>query len=503
MMITTPFSGTETAAQRHARLRAITDWYFGAGAYDAAGSIGGAFGLLNTILSPAAVDREAFVSWAPKLNFINNPDLALPQQLFPAASGVMLDSSLLYNLTQDAAGSVPVTAPGQPIGRVLDISGAGLHAAQSVSAWRATARRRPASGARNGVRPTSEALSQWTSGGSVTVADNVPGGSTITAAVGSAQHTLISARDAGPANTDLTITLEAKAGTETVLILQPQGATSSNRWTYQVNLTTGVVTSLGGVGEATNAGALSEALSDGWWKITLKMKPQTTAGVGVALRAFMRTEAVWTAVGTETLQIRKVQIETGSTASGYQTVTSASDMAEAGFGSVWEAAFDGVDDRLLTPSIALASDEVTLVVAAAIPPTGTQYGVLRMVGGGGGQIGMVKRSDDRLYFSVGGSSVAAPVSPEAVMGGPVVWTLQGRISTSQVILRRNGVQVATSAASQGTGLYPTGQLEIGAWSGGQFGNASLSGLCLINKWLTPLELARVEKWAASKNGVVL
>ncbi len=502
MTITTPFAGTETTAQRHARLKAITDWYFGAGAYDAAGTIGGAFGLLNTLMSVPAVDREVFASWAPKVNFLNDPDLALPPRLFSGAAGVMLDASALTNLTQDSAGAVPVTDPGQPVGRVLDISGAGLHAAQSVSAFRATARRCPSSGARNRVRPTSEALSQWVLGGYVTVAENIPAGATITA-VGGTSHALLSYRDAGPSNSDITVTLEAKAGTETVLVLQPQGATFVNRWTYQVDLTTGEVTSLGGAGEATNAGAASQSLGDGWWKITIKMRPQTTAGVGVALRAIMRTEAAWVATGTETLQIRKVQIETGSTASAYQTVTSASDMSEAGQGSIWEAAFDGVDDRLLTPSIALESDEVTLVVAAAIPPTGTQYGVLRMVGGGGGQVGVVKGSDDRLYFSLGGSAIAAPVSPDAVRGGPVVWTLQGKISTSQAILRRNGVQVATSAASQGTGVYPTGQLEIGAWAGGQFGNSSLSGLCLINKWLSPLELARVEKWAAAKNGVAL
>ncbi len=426
-----------------------------------------------------------------------------PASLFFGSKGVLLDVSRIDTLAQDSAGATPVTAAGQPVGRVLDISGAGLHAAQSVSAWRATARRRPASGARNRVRPTSEALSQWDSGGSVTVADNTLGGSTITAAAGTAQHTLVSARDAGPSNSDITITLEAKAGTENVLILQPQGASPANRWTYRANLTTGVVTVLGGAGEAVNAGAVSASLGDGWWKITIKMRPQTAAGVGVVLRAYLRSEAAWSAVGTETLLIRKVQLETGTTATGYQTVTSASDMAEAGFGSVWEAAFDGVDDRLLTPSIALASDDVTLVVAATIPPTGTQYGVLRMVGGGGGQVGIVKGSDDRLYFSLGGSAIAAPVSPAPVIGGPVVWTLQGRISTSQSILRRNGVQVATSATSQGTGVYPTGQLEIGAWSGGQFSNASLSGLCIINKWLTPQELARVERWAAAKNGVIL
>ena len=405
-------------------------------------------------------------------------------------------------LAQDAAGTVPVTAPGQLVGLLRDQSGGTRHASQALAPARPLLVRSPVSGARNRARPSSEALSQWTSGGSVTVADNTPGGSSITAAAGSGQHTLISARDAGPANADLTITLEAKAGTETVLILQPQGASSSHRWTYQANLTTGVITSLGGVGEATNAGAASESLADGWWKITVKMKPQTTAGTGVALRAFVRTEAVWTAVGTETLQIRRVQIESGSAATKYQTVASAADITEAGGSDSWALPLDGVDDRLLTSALAMASDEVTLVMAAALAQTATQYGVLRLADAGG-TIGMVKASNNQLNFYAGGSSVAVvgPASP--VSGAPEVWTMQAKISPSQITIRRNGAQVATSTASQGTGVYPTGQMEIGGWAGGQWGATRLYGLLIINRILAPAELSLAETWMAARCGAVL
>lgn len=44
---------------------------------------------------------------------------------------VLLDPSDLSTLFQDAAGTTPVTAPGQPVGRILDKSGNGFHATAS------------------------------------------------------------------------------------------------------------------------------------------------------------------------------------------------------------------------------------------------------------------------------------------------------------------------------------------------------------------------------------
>lgn len=62
-----------------------------------------------------------------------------PKQLFkPADRGILLDPSVLSSLTQDAAGTTPVTAAGQPVGRIMDLSGLVNHATQSVPAARPT-----------------------------------------------------------------------------------------------------------------------------------------------------------------------------------------------------------------------------------------------------------------------------------------------------------------------------------------------------------------------------
>lgn len=57
--------------------------------------------------------------------------------LFSAGEkGVWYDPSDFSTMFQDAAGSTPVTAVGQPVGRILDKSGRGNHATQSTSTKR-------------------------------------------------------------------------------------------------------------------------------------------------------------------------------------------------------------------------------------------------------------------------------------------------------------------------------------------------------------------------------
>jgi len=60
-----------------------------------------------------------------------------PLQLFLAGEkGPWYDPSDLSTLFQDAAGTIPVTADGDPVGLMLDKSGNGYHARQSVSGSR-------------------------------------------------------------------------------------------------------------------------------------------------------------------------------------------------------------------------------------------------------------------------------------------------------------------------------------------------------------------------------
>ena len=55
-----------------------------------------------------------------------------------ANNGLLFDIGDMSTLFQDAAGTTPVTAVGQPVGKILDKSGNGYHATQSITASRPT-----------------------------------------------------------------------------------------------------------------------------------------------------------------------------------------------------------------------------------------------------------------------------------------------------------------------------------------------------------------------------
>lgn len=73
-----------------------------------------------------------------------------PASLFAASEqGVWYDPSDLTTLFQDSAGTTPVTATGQTVGRMLDKSGRGNHATQATTASRPTYGVVPLGGRRN------------------------------------------------------------------------------------------------------------------------------------------------------------------------------------------------------------------------------------------------------------------------------------------------------------------------------------------------------------------
>lgn len=64
------------------------------------------------------------------------PEVAFLNLFRNGEQGVWYDPSDFSTLFQDAAGTIPVTAVGQPVGRILDKSGRGNHATQSTTTSR-------------------------------------------------------------------------------------------------------------------------------------------------------------------------------------------------------------------------------------------------------------------------------------------------------------------------------------------------------------------------------
>lgn len=98
--ITTDFGGSENAATRLSRLGNIYDFWWGAGAFVLAGTLGTVRTTMNTISPNDGTNDEAFGSWLTKWNALNDPS----KLLFDTLSG---DTGLF--VVDDAFGADGVT----------------------------------------------------------------------------------------------------------------------------------------------------------------------------------------------------------------------------------------------------------------------------------------------------------------------------------------------------------------------------------------------------------
>ncbi len=75
---------------------------------------------------------------AEQSSLMFNPLSNIVRSIIADANGAMLDPSDMTTMFQDAAGTTPVTAVEQPVGKIIDKSCNGNHATQSVTASRPT-----------------------------------------------------------------------------------------------------------------------------------------------------------------------------------------------------------------------------------------------------------------------------------------------------------------------------------------------------------------------------
>jgi hypothetical protein len=89
--------------------------------------------------------------WTPKATIVGGASKTFNQlikSLFAnSEQGFAYDPNDLSTMYQDAAGTIPVTAVGQPVGRILDKSGRNNHAYQTTSASRPILRQNAVTGA--------------------------------------------------------------------------------------------------------------------------------------------------------------------------------------------------------------------------------------------------------------------------------------------------------------------------------------------------------------------
>lgn len=286
-----------------------------------------------------------------------------PASLFAAGEqGVWYDPSDFSTMFQDVAGTTPVTAVEQPVGRILDKSGRGNHATQSTTASR------PVLSARVNQLTYSEDQSNgaWVNY-NATQQSNVgvaPNGTNTADRIVEAAGASIQARyqqNTGGLNIPYTVSVYAKADQRNVLNLSYSGTGGGFWFAATFELTgSGTVTKTGAGASGTYTNSSIISVGNGWYFC------QITGSTGQATTHYAysgpsnTTNPTYGSFGTLTYS--------GSTSNGvlvwgfdlrpvnqttllpaYQRIATATDYDTTGF--PYYLKFDGVDDSMATGTI--------------------------------------------------------------------------------------------------------------------------------------------------------
>lgn len=436
---------------------------------------------------------------------------ASPASLFTVAGsrGFMFDLSNYATQWQDTGATVPITSTAQSVARVDDLSGLGNHATQATAGSRAATVVFPASGVRN------------LANGSADVGNNVIWQTNVT------QSGVTASKVASGFDTD---------GLPYVDYRYQGTATGTN---HDQIFNVDVFKILNASGFTATASIIAKVVSGSLagvsgLRIRVAEFDSSFNFIRIALSGFVTSSTDTSASATQsistgnqlvpsvaltfnngaaidvTYRIKALQFELGASRTNYQFNYSAFNVTEPGFASIRGIQFDGVDDWLSTAAIDFSnSDEVTVVAGvrklsdAALNATVVEIGnvnvsavgtfTIAAPGGNAGSYGIGSRGTS----SAGTSSTlnSAPAPDTAVLTG------QGKISTDTGTLRRNGTQIASAVADQGTGNFANAIVYIGRRGGTSLPfNGVLTFLFAINRLLTANELASVEAYANARTG---
>lgn len=428
-----------------------------------------------------------------------------PYTLFQASEqGGWYDPSDLSSMFQDSAGTVPVTAVEQPVGKINDKSGRGNHLTQ------ATAASRPTLSALLNLLTNSEVFSFWGTKSNLTVTDDAmlsPLGSMtadqLTENTANTGHYL-ERGVTSPANVPNTYSVYLKSNGRQDLWLQMYANAYADSLRLSINTTTGVVTSAAG-GTGVVSSATAENIGNGWWRAKLSGTPSTAAVSDIKLRVVLISgSTTYQGDGVSGCYVWGAQFEPGLVASRYQRVgASAAVYDSAGFPTYLR--FDGVDDGLATAAITFTTDKVTMhagVYKASDAASGTVAELSASSGTNTNCFALqAPPSDLTGYFwrsrGAGGLDGTIDLSgfPAPILNNI---TCQGDVAGDYSAIRVNGA-LTTTAVDQGTGNWGTFPLYVGRRGGTTLPlNGRLYGLIVRAALSSAQQITDAEAWMASK-----
>ena len=272
------------------------------------------------------------------------------------------------------------------------------------------------------------------------------------------------------------------------------------------NLATGVKGSVSNVGTSVGGTSQMTSLGGGFYELTVACTPNSTYTTPKLGFLSANADLSTTRVSGATYTVERPQLETGSTATRYQSITTATSYDTVGF--PYYLKFDGVDDSLATAAINFTSTDKMTVFAGVRKLSDAAVGLVVELSSdlntnnGSFYVGAPANNGvANTGFSVKGtiasgasaSSFASPIS--AVVTGTAA------ISSPLIIQRRNGVQVSSSSAALGTGNFGNYNLYVGSRGGTTLPfNGHLYSLIIRGAASSASQIASAESYVNSKTG---
>ena len=428
-----------------------------------------------------------------------------PASLFRnSEQGLWYDPSDLSTLFQDSAGTTPVTAVEQPVGKILDKSGRGNHATQATSASR------PVLSARVNLLTKSEDFSD---------------------AVWAKFNTTITPNaEVGPDGTMTADKIVVSASTDQTSVSQTPSGTVAASYTYREILKQGEKRYAGlvsydgtsyfmasvfdletGTVSKTFAGSATcvKDAATGWCTCTVN-----GSSVGALVSNFTGTRiydtgtpaAISTACtgnGLDGLYAWGASLVYANQSSlPYQRVNTATDYDTVGFPHYLK--FDGVDDSLATASINFTSTDKMTVFAGVrkLSDTATGAVVEFDITTNIGSFGLFAPYGAAANYSFRSQGTVQSVNTVAGFTSPItnVITCLGDIAGDSNIFRANGVATALGS-DQGTGNFSNKILYIGRRAGTSVPfKGHIYSLIIRGAQSTDSQIVSAESYVNSKTG---
>ena len=426
-------------------------------------------------------------------------------------NGAYFDAQDLSTMFQDAAGTVPVTAMEQPVGKWLDKSGKGNHATQSVTASR------PVISARYNLLTKTEDFSDavWVKTAmalSYSPIQTPFGFKTVTKLSPTnvnSGHTISQAIPYYIANNAFSFVIKSAGANFASILLRNSADARYDRVTF--NLLTGLEAY-----RQTSSGALTAAcmpLGDGWFLIKGYPNYESSYRVGISTVDPSAPDATYdgsfyTGDGTSGIYVLMPQLEYGPTTTTYQRVNTATDYDTVGFKKYLK--FDGVDDYLNLPYMGLYANGSASIVAArnALSQATDTYVISERSTSNvnpkyfpSRQLANAGNMDAYIVNDAGGVVVDTVGSTYGGASNAVIRSVVD--SGNNIKLFKNGALAANDNYTR-SGTLTLTNTTIGAsvsTTTSNYANMKLYGLAITKSALSDSERRRVERLLAYNSGV--